>query len=576
MEVIVFLVVLVVFLIAFYVKGALDEKNRKRRFMEELRKNYGKPRMHMDNPERYANLGQYYEKHKTGYAVDDITWNDLAMDQVYSRVNYTHSACGEEYLYYRLRCPEQMSGEEALSVQEEALIRYLQEHEKERVELQMQFSQIGYTGKYSLYQYLEFLENLGERNNKKHYAALAAYLLTAGIAVFAPSVGITAALAVMIYQIFSYLKERGENEPYLVSFSFILRFIAGAQNLLQSGRVQNNGTGKQSDLQDYLSGMQEHIKNLRSITRHSLFLNGENSNQGDPLSIVSDYLKMITHVNLIEFNRMLLAVRASKEELDRLYTKMGYLEYLLCVGEYRKSLPWYCVPEFDEHTGIKCEKLYHPLIEQAVACSFSEDRGILVTGSNASGKSTFLKSVAVNVILSQAMHTALAENMKLAHYRIYSSMALRDDLDSGDSYYMVEIRALKRIIDAIDNGQNTAGNRILCFVDEVLRGTNTVERIAASTQIMKYFYDRNVFCFAATHDIELTHLLQDEYHNFHFEEDVTDGDIHFNYELREGRATTRNAIKLLEIMGYEKRIIDEAQNMAAEFVRTGKWRESQS
>ena len=55
-----------------------------------------------------------------------------------------------------------------------------------------------------------------------------------------------------------------------------------------------------------------------------------------------------------------------------------------------------------------------------------------------------------------------------------------------------------------------------------------------------------------------------EYHNFHFEEDVADGDIHFNYELKEGRATTRNAIKLLEIMGYEKQIIEDAQNMAAE------------
>ena len=164
-------------------------------------------------------------------------------------------------------------------------------------------------------------------------------------------------------------------------------------------------------------------------------------------------------------------------------------------------------------------------------------------------------------------------------------MALRDDLDSGESYYMVEIRALKRIIDAID-GENAfredaikpdgkeAPNRILCFVDEVLRGTNTVERIAASTQIMKYFRDRDVFCFAATHDIELTHLLEKEYHNFHFGEDVADGDIHFNYELKEGRATTRNAIKLLEIMGYEKQIIEDAQNMAAEFVATGKWRES--
>lgn len=587
MEVIIFLIILVVFLIAFYVKGALEERKKKQRFREELREHYGQPKTHADNPERYQNLGKYYEKHQKGYYVDDITWNDLSMDQIYHRVNYMHSACGEEYLYYRLRCPEQIYGQEALSEREEELICYLQEHEKERIELQLQFAQIGYTGKYSLYQYLEFLENLGERNNKKHYAALMAYLVSAGIAVFAPSIGITAAIAVMIFQIFSYLKERGENEPYLVSFSFILRFIAGAQNILQKAGNGNAGKG-QNALQEYLADMEKSIEELHPVTRHSMFIQHENMNQGDPLSIIADYFKMITHVNLIEFNQMLLAVRASKEALDKLYTRMGYLEYLLCVGEYRRSLPWYCIPEFDEHAGISCNKLYHPLIEHAVACSFSEDRGVLVTGSNASGKSTFLKSVAVNAILSQSMHTAMAENMRLAHFRIYSSMALRDDLDSGESYYMVEIRALKRIIDAIGvtaqtgaDGENTESapapeenNRILCFVDEVLRGTNTVERIAASTQIMKYFCDRQVFCFAATHDIELTHLLQNEYHNFHFEEDVTDGDIHFNYELREGRATTRNAIRLLEIMGYEKRIVDEAQHMAAEFVKTGQWRKA--
>jgi DNA mismatch repair ATPase MutS len=79
-------------------------------------------------------------------------------------------------------------------------------------------------------------------------------------------------------------------------------------------------------------------------------------------------------------------------------------------------------------------------------------------------------------------------------------MSLRDDLQGGDSYYVVEIKALKRILTAAKE----PGRPVLCFVDEVLRGTNTVERIAASTQILKSFDGRAVLCFAATHDIELT------------------------------------------------------------------------
>ena len=132
---------------------------------------------------------------------------------------------------------------------------------------------------------------------------------------------------------------------------------------------------------------------------------------------------------------------------------------------------------------------------------------------------------------------------------------------------MVEIKALKRILDTIsENGQP-----VLCFVDEVLRGTNTVERIAASTQILKSLTGRKCICFAATHDIELTHLLEKDYTNYHFSEEIEDNDIFFSYKILDGRATTRNAIKLLGIMGYEPGIIHEAEKIASDFIQTGSW-----
>ena len=148
-------------------------------------------------------------------------------------------------------------------------------------------------------------------------------------------------------------------------------------------------------------------------------------------------------------------------------------------------------------------------------------------------------------------------------------MALRDDMGSGESYYIVEIKALKRILDAAAQRKG----RILCFVDEVLRGTNTVERIAASTQILKSLGSPGILCFAATHDIELTELLQKDFDNYHFEEEVREGDIFFNYRLKEGKATTRNAIRLLELMGYDQAVIQRASAQAEHFVASGVWRE---
>ena len=167
--------------------------------------------------------------------------------------------------------------------------------------------------------------------------------------------------------------------------------------------------------------------------------------------------------------------------------------------------------------------------------------------------------------MAQTIYTCTADSYEAPFFRIYSSMALKDDIGSGESYYIVEIKSLKRIL------EKAGEEPILCFVDEVLRGTNTVERIAASTQILKSLGQGKVICFAATHDIELTELLKKEYENYHFEEEIRDGDIFFNYQLLEGKATTRNAIRLLEIMGYEEDIIRQATQMAEHFTKAGVW-----
>ena len=112
--------------------------------------------------ERFARMGSYYERHQQSGQVDDITWNDLGMDELFKRMNYTLSASGEEYLYYTLRTPKQ-SREEIDRLEE--LLRLLGQNPETRVQLQLKFRKLGYTGKYSLYDYLDHLDGLGERSN---------------------------------------------------------------------------------------------------------------------------------------------------------------------------------------------------------------------------------------------------------------------------------------------------------------------------------------------------------------------------------------------------------------------------
>ena len=139
-------------------------------------------------------------------------------------------------------------------------------------------------------------------------------------------------------------------------------------------------------------------------------------------------------------------------------------------------------------------------------------------------------------------------------------MALRDSIKEGDSYFIVEIKSMKRIFDAA----KTSTIPILCTIDEVLRGTNTAERIGASTELLKALSKERVLCFAATHDRELTVYLQEIYDNYHFEETIVDKTISFPYILTKGPSKGRNAIKLLEAFGFDEEITKKANALAGE------------
>lgn len=554
MEYYIFLGVIALFMVFLFIRGSIDERRTKKKFRENLIKNYGQPPFKETQWERLPAISMYFQKHKKAFYIDDITWNDLDMDRIFSQMNYACSSAGEEYLYYTLRTPS--LAEKELQ-DKEALIAYFMENEQERVNMQMHFEALGRTGKFSIYDYLDYLDNLGERSNFPHYAALIAY--AAGIIglFIDDAIGLMLLILVAVLNMIFYFKEKRQNEPYLTSFSYLLRILDTADIVAKDN---NTILEKENRI------LRENRKKFKEFTKKATWILGGNAG-GSMTDLFMDYIRMLFHIDLIQFNRMLSIVRGQKEELDQCITTLGYIETAIIIGAYRAWLPCYALPVFTEQMQYKAVDLYHPLINNPVANSIATTKGVLLTGSNASGKSTFLKTAALNALLAQSIHTSIAKSYTGTMYKLYSSMSLKDDLVSGDSYYMVEIKSLKRILDAAV----TKEYPILCFVDEVLRGTNTVERIAASTQILKSLSEEGILCFAATHDIELTHLLEGIYNNYHFEEEIVGEDVQFNYSIQDGRAVTRNAIRLLAVMGYEEDIINRANKMAKTFVDTKEW-----
>ncbi|MBO5069575.1 MAG: hypothetical protein J6C37_04355, partial [Roseburia sp.] len=257
------------------------------------------------------------------------------------------------------------------------------------------------------------------------------------------------------------------------------------------------------------------------------------------------------------------------------------------VASFRASLPGYCLPEFGrgrqgqygEWEQDKCRErgqeqcneyereqrgwllgkgIYHPLLEQAVRNDFILKRGCMITGANASGKSTFIKAVAVNSILAQTIHTCMAEQFRMPRMRILTSMAVRDDILSGESYYIREVGYLKRIVNAV--GEELP---VLCLIDEILRGTNTAERLAASEAVLTYLAKKNCLAVVATHDMELAEKLVDLYDCYYFQSEIREDDILFDYKIRKGFGQTKNAVKLLSYMKFPVEIVEMAEMLSS-------------
>jgi DNA mismatch repair ATPase MutS len=116
-------------------------------------------------------------------------------------------------------------------------------------------------------------------------------------------------------------------------------------------------------------------------------------------------------------------------------------------------------------------------------------------------------------------------------------------------------------LDSIDPNQP-----ILCILDEIFRGTNTAERISAAMVVLNYMVERNSCVIAATHDLELTNLVSNKYNNYHFKEDIEENDIKFDYKLRDGACTSRNAIAILKHLNYPTEIYENAQMYAKQYL----------
>lgn len=242
-------------------------------------------------------------------------------------------------------------------------------------------------------------------------------------------------------------------------------------------------------------------------------------------------------------------------------TCLGQVEALSALAALAAGHPDWKFPEFslDNESKVEAAGLRHPLLRPAVGVGNDMQIGprgtmLMVTGSNMSGKSTFLKAVGVNVVLAQAGGPVCAFRFRLPTVTLCTSMHVRDSLEQGVSQFMAELKRLKQIVDAAQNAR-AEGTTVLYLLDEILQGTNAAERQTAVRGVVRHLLRQEAIGAISSHDLALadTETLDRVTHRVYFREEIHVGSdratLCFDYKLRPGVATSTNALKLMEIVG---------------------------
>lgn len=245
----------------------------------------------------------------------------------------------------------------------------------------------------------------------------------------------------------------------------------------------------------------------------------------------------------------------NKQHISDWFHSLAEMESISSLANLSFNHPGWAFPDIaSSHGVVIADALGHPLIqkEKLVTNSFSThgSEGLsLITGSNMAGKSTFLRSVGVNIVLAMMGSPVCARSLTVSNMKIISSMRVNDNLEENTSTFYAELKKLKEVIEAVYRNE-----KVFLLLDEILRGTNSADRHTGSKALIKQLIQHNAAGLIATHDLELAKLANDfpeKLHNYHFDVQVAGDELYFDYKLKKGICTSMNASLLMKKIGIE-------------------------
>ncbi|WP_131537121.1 MutS-related protein [Pedobacter nototheniae] len=529
----------------FFIFSIIDQKRRKRNILEDLKSSWAKEREESINFDKASWYSIYYQEEKSFHTLSDQTMADIDFDQLFAKIDRTNSKVGQQYLYNKLKNPTNNINQ-LHELNEQS--KFFRENTTLREKIQGELIKLNSSEGYSIV--LLFNNKLVEKPTWFKWLAVDLFLMVALIILsFKFSI---CALFFLLLVTFNATFLNYWNKKHLLVFTKSLSQL----NILidVSKRIsKENIPFDATKIKESIPLFKKFQKKIRI-----LYQDFSQSNQGDISQIplyLFELIKAVFLVELFTFFKLMSLLENNQENILNLFQYVGSVDVAISVASLRENTSLICVPEFispDKKIDIK--EIKHPLIKDCISNDvYLDHKSMLITGSNMSGKSTFLRTLAINSLLAQTIFTCYATAYKAPIIKLHTSIRIDDNLFDGKSYFLEEVEVMHTIVNEVNKGYQN-----LFILDEVFKGTNTTERIAAAKAILSYLNNNLNLVFVATHDIELVTMLEPEYDLYHFTETIEDNELIFDHKLKSGPLKTKNAIKILEISGYPKEIIIEA------------------
>jgi len=495
-------------------------------------------------------IGKYFQNRieidNYFHIITDKVSLDLDLDDVFKKIDRTSSKIGQQYLYSKIRIIKNSISElEKFS----NLVGFFDENEFEKIECIKNLSSLNSHNGY----YFEELFNQDLITDKK-VARICLFLnITFVIFIFLTFLKpIFFLVLIPIYcaNMFFHYRNKGLVSYNLSKISELSKTLFIADKISKRNHFYKEHFEKLTFL-----------KPLLIFNKKISFLLIENKMKNEilvPFWMLFELIKITFNIEVILYNSLLNDINKFKAEMNDLFKFIGEIDSSISIVGLKSSNVNVCKPKFTDEKNIVVENLFHPLITECVLNSIElNNKSLLLSGSNMSGKTTFIRAFAINSIFSQALNVSFSEKYESPFFKIFSSIRTQDNLNNNTSFYLDEVLTIKEFIKSIKNDEPH-----LFILDEIFKGTNTLERIAIGKSVLSYLNKGNNFVFVSTHDLELADLLvNSDFDLYHFSEDVTNNSLTFNYKLKEGKLKTRNAIKILTLYEYPNEIINEANEI---------------